>query len=342
MLTQTDTLPERFLDVPATQLHTILPGPALIHLPGMRTPALFVSVLLHGNEPTGLLAIQALLRRYYDRPLPRALSIFVGNVAAARHALRRLDHQPDYNRIWLGGDTPEHGMMQQILAVMRTRGTFASIDIHNNTGRNPHYACVNRLEHPFLHLASLFGRTVVFFIKPSGVQTAAFAALCPAVTIECGQPGEPHGVKHACEFIDACLHLHEIPTHPVVAGDIDLFHTVAVVRVPRDVSFSFGAGSTDIQFVTNLDQLNFLELPAGTRVASFTRREAARLEIQDEQGREVNERYFSFDNNEICTRTAIMPSMLSLDAQVIRQDCLCYLMERLPSPESGRAGARSQ
>jgi hypothetical protein len=28
----------------------------------------------------------------------------------------------------------------------------------------------------------------------------------------------------------------------------------------------------------------------------------------------------------------LMPSMLTRDAQVVRQDCLCYFMERLPLP----------
>lgn len=60
---------------------------------------LFVSMLLHGNETTGLLAVQRLLDKYRDQPLPRALSVFVGNVEAARLGLRRLEGQPDYNRI---------------------------------------------------------------------------------------------------------------------------------------------------------------------------------------------------------------------------------------------------
>ena len=54
---------------------------------------------------------------------------------------------------------------------------FASIDIHNNTGLNPHYGCVNRLDPPFLHLATLFSRIVVYFKRPLGVQSAAFASV---------------------------------------------------------------------------------------------------------------------------------------------------------------------
>ena len=102
LLKQLDYLPEGLLEVSPKELHTILPEPTLIHLPGKQSAPLFVSVLLHGNEPTGFMAIQLLLRKYKDKQLPRSLSLFVGNVTAAKHNLRRLDNQPDYNRIWPG------------------------------------------------------------------------------------------------------------------------------------------------------------------------------------------------------------------------------------------------
>ena len=101
-LTRLHALPEGFLDTSARALHRVLPGPTLIHLPGRRTPELFVSVLLHGNEDVGLVAIQQVLKAHAGRELPRALSILIGNVTAAQEGVRRLDGQPDYNRVWPG------------------------------------------------------------------------------------------------------------------------------------------------------------------------------------------------------------------------------------------------
>lgn len=333
-LTIRNHYPDGFLEVEPRQLHTLLPNPTLIHLNGRRREPLFVSILQHGNEITGLLAVQALLRRFRDRELPRALSLFIGNVAAARYGLRRLDHQPDFNRIWLPGERPEHAIMQQVIREMRQRDTFASVDIHNNTGQNPHYACINRLAQPFYHLAALFARTVVYFIRPAGVQSACFATFCPALTLECGHPGEPSGVTHCEQFLEAALNLAAIPNHPIAHGDIDLFHTVAVVTVPRDISFGFGATATDIQFIEDLERLNFSELLAGTVLGHINADKPVRLEVRDEQDCEVSRRYFSYEKGTIRTRTVVMPSMLTLDSQVIRQDCLCYLMERLHLPEN--------
>ncbi|MDH5785588.1 MAG: M14 family metallopeptidase, partial [Chromatiales bacterium] len=270
--------------------------------------------------------------KYQGRELPRALSLFIGNIEAARHGVRRLDGQPDYNRIWQGEGSPEQAMAQQVMETMRRRGLFASIDIHNNTGLNPHYGCINRLDHRFLHLALLFSRTVVYFIKPDSVQSMAFSALCPAVTVECGKVGSQHSTEHALEFVEAALQLDHFPDHKVAPQDYDLFHTVATVKVPETLSFSFSStsGQSDITFSRDLDHLNFRELPAGTFLAQLNGVEA-RLEARDEAGRDVASHFFNHDNGVLTTRTPLMPSMLTQNESVIRQDCLCYLMERLPA-----------
>ena len=335
LLRHVDTLPEAFIDARPQQLAGLLGGPTLVHLAGRRERPLFVSILLHGNETTGLLAVQGLLRRYYDRELPRSLSLFIGNVDAARDGLRRLAGQPDYNRVWPGTDYPdtaERRMMAEVFETMRARRPFASVDVHNNTGINPHYACINRVDAPYVRLASLFSRTLVYFTRPRGVQSLAFAEICPAVTVECGKVGQAAGEEHALEFLDACLHLSEIPDQPVAEQDVDVFHTVAIVRVPRSLSFGFGEAPADICFIEDLDHLNFRELPAGSTLAQLNGVASLPLEASDEQGRDVASRYFRVKDGLLQTTRSLMPSMFTLDERVIRQDCLGYLMERYPLP----------
>lgn len=335
MLTQYESLPPGLLDLPASRLGEVLPGPSLIHLPGRRAAPLFVAVLLHGNEDTGWLAAQSVLRKFAATELPRALSLFIGNVEAARSRMRRLDGQPDYNRVWPGSEEvhpAETAMMQEVVEAMRARNVFASIDIHNNTGLNPHYACVNRLDPRFLHLALLFSRIVVYFIRPVGVQSAAFADLCPSVTLECGKPGTPGSVEHAAAYVEDCLHLSEFPAHPVAPHDIDLFHTVATVKVPEQASFGFGAPDADIDFVPELDHFNFRELGHGDRWGRVRQGSSAKLQALAENGEDIGSRLFDYHQDRIALRQPLMPAMLTRDERVIRQDCLCYLMERIKTP----------
>ena len=327
-----DRFPAGLLTVEARELHTILPGPTLIHLPGLRPEPIFVSILLHGNEDTGLKAMQQVLRRHAGRMLPRALSLFIGNIAAARHNLRRLEDEPDYNRVWPGTKEDEHPLtelMESVVEEMRERRVFASIDIHNNTGLNPHYACVNRLDQPFLHLARLFSRIVVCFEVPVGVQSAAFAALCPAVTVECGKPGLAANADHAADFAEACLHLSHFPGHPVPKHDLDLYHTVAQVKVPDAVRFCFGDGDAELRFDANIDALNFHDLPKGTPLARVGS-QGARLEVRDTRGHDVSAAFLALEGNALKVRRAVTPAMLTQDERVIRQDCFCYFMERIP------------
>ena len=339
MLHELHGLPDGLLRVEAEHLTDWLEGPTLIHLPGQRPSPLFLSVLMHGNETVGWEAVRRLLARYQGgRELPRAISLFIGNVEAASRGVRRLSGQPDFNRVWPGSEetpSPEARMMDQVVEIMRERKPFASIDVHNNTGLNPHYACVNRLDTPFLHLALLFARTVVYFLRPKGVQSMAFAELCPSVTLECGKVGQAHGVEHAEQYLDACLHLSEQSQHPVAPQDIDLFHTVARVTVSPEAAIGFAPASGDIVFEPDLDRLNFQELPAGTTLGRINGGGLGLLDVRDEAGREVNLDYFGLNGDQLCLRRPVMPSMLTRDIEIIRQDCLCYLMERYKLRASG-------
>lgn len=332
MLNEIEKLPDGLLERPVESMAELLGGPTLIHLPGRRPEPLFVTVLAHGNESTGFYAIQSLLQKFRDRELPRALSIFIGNVAAAAEGLRFLDGQADYNRVWPGTeqvDAPEAQMMQQVVDSLRARKAFASVDIHNNTGINPHYGCINRVDNQFLHLASLFSRTVVYFIRPLGVQSMAMSCVCPAVTIECGKPDHEYGMAHARDYVDACLHISELPQHPVASHDVDLFHTVAVVKIPADVSFGFGEEAVDLRLLRDIDHLNFRELPAGTELGWIRSGAAVRLDVSDDNDQSVHDRFFKIEDNTLVTARPLMPSMFTLDERIIRQDCLGYLMEKL-------------
>ncbi|MCI0505290.1 MAG: M14 family metallopeptidase [Gammaproteobacteria bacterium] len=333
MLNVISHIPNGLLTTPPTELFRLLDQPTLIHLTGQREPPLFVSVLLHGNETSGYYAVQELLKKYQHAVLPRSLSIFIGNIAAAKFGKRRLDNQMDYNRIWPNSgyqpDAAEARLMQQVLDEMRRRGVFVSIDIHNNTGLNPHYACVNRMDNAFYQLAILFSRTVIYFIRPEGVQSRAFAEICPAVTVECGKTEHRLGITHALEYIESCLGLSELPDRPVLKQDMDLFHTVATVKVPPGVNFSFTESTADICFRSDLENLNFCELPAGTGIAGIRRPDIKPLIVTDEDGNEVYERFFHINQHRLVTRCDIMPSMLTIESDIIRKDCLCYLMERV-------------
>ncbi len=330
-LTILDELPEGLLQLKASELQHQLSGPTLIRLQGERKDVLFVSVLLHGNETTGWDAIRELLAENKAGILARSLYIFIGNVAAAAEGLRVLNGQQDYNRIWKKHtDSAEGKVAQELLKELSSVTLFAALDIHNNTGINPHYACINELNSSFLHLATLFSRTVVYFRHPDSVLSLALSELCPATTIECGKAEDSKGKEHAKEFIHACLHLQHFPAHEVAKNDIDIFHTVATVKVLEGVDFGVDKPSAELNFISNMDRLNFQELPSGTILAHLNCKVSrVCLEAINEEGKDVIDDYFVCEKGVLRFSVPLMLSMLTLDEKIIRQDCLCYLMERL-------------
>jgi hypothetical protein len=100
--------------------------------------------------------------------------------------------------------------------------------------------------------------------------------------------------------------------------------------VPEDVDASFDGRDAALRFVPDLDHFNFRELAAGTLLGWA--RDAARLQVIDDQGADVSRSLLSTEGGTLRLARPLMPAMLTRDLAVVRQDCLCYLMERLPLP----------
>lgn len=328
MFNQFDHIPDGLLTATTQELYELLERPTLIHLNGATEQPLFISTLLHGNETTGFYAVQELLKRYADRELPRSLSIFLGNVEAAAEGKRKLASQADYNRIWPGtahSRSDETDIMEAVTNIMRTKKPFASIDIHNNTGKNPHYACVNVLSAHSLQIAARYSGTMVYFTNPKGVQSSAFAEFCPAVVLECGQSKDQDSVPHALGYVDDILNMEHIPgDHP---QGTHLYHTVARVKVPE--RFSVGSSDTsDIVIDSRHEDMNFQQLDKGSRFVALND-DSAWLDVNNESNEQVAEDYFSREKGELLLRKDVILSMFTSDETAIKQDCLCYFMERL-------------
>jgi succinylglutamate desuccinylase len=329
-VTEWKSLPAGFLECDASEIIRFSEQPILLHLTGRKTQPLVLSILLHGNEDTGWRALQMVLRKYRQTELPRSLTVFIGNITAAHERVRRLNTQPDYNRIWPGtllAGLPEAELAASVVQRMQALKPFAFIDIHNNTGKNPFYACVTEVNAQNLYLARLFSRTVVYFRTPVGTAAGAMNALCPSITVECGKAGSTAGDEQAAQLIEAALHLDHFPVSDHTSDDVEVYHTVATVKIAPEASFRFSSGTGDIVFQQNFEDWNFCELPAGTVLAEQTGNSPL-LQISDESGADAHAEFIDLTEGKLRLRRSVMPAMITMNQQVIRQDCLCYLMER--------------
>jgi len=328
MLNEMNHVPDALLTAKADELGNILGAPTLIHLKGINQKPLFICTLLHGNETTGFYAIQRLLKKYQDKPLPRALSIFIGNIDAAKENQRRLDSQDDYNRIWPGthhSDSPEKDMMQTVTYIMEKKKPFASIDIHNNTGKNPHYACINILNPHGLVLASKFSNVAVYFTDPKGVQSSAFSDFCPSVVLECGQASDKSGEDHALTYLEKIIQLENLSSQN--SNNLKLYHTIARVTIPKTVTI--GNNSDDISLNAELEDKNFHQIQPGTEFATANSSKEKLMIVNSESHEDITSEYIERDNSKMLFKKPITLAMFTTSEKAIRQDCVCYLMEEL-------------
>lgn len=320
------------MEAQAKDLWSLWGGPLLIHLPGKSEQTLVISTLLHGNETSGLVAIQKLIGEYQKsgREFEKSLSILIGNPEAAQSGVRHLDHQMDFNRIWGLGDRPEHRFSAQVIQELKSRPIFAAVDIHNTTGKNPHYACLNRIDRRFIHLAKAFSKQIVYFQNPKEVFSNAFSRYAPSVTLEGGTPGEPEGIEHIFSFLKNLVGLEQLSDEPISGDGVELYHSVAKIKTDPKARVEFGnqlGSDFDVCFIKNIDSYNFKPLPSGSIIGWRSSPEFD-LDVENEFLQSIGHTYFDYHGQEIRLKRDVVPSLLTVVPEIVHQDCLGYFMER--------------
>jgi len=331
-----DELPNTFLEVSNRDIKKVFDKPTLIHLRGEKPSAVFVSILIHGNEYSGLEIMQEILEKYKTTngyKLPRSIWLFVGNVDAAELGLRLLDSQIDFNRAWPGTDNPDNEtskLLQKVMETITKTELFAAVDLHNNTGQNPPYGCISQVNEKNKYLCTLFNHIAMVFKTPKGVSTMAFDDICPAITLECSTPGNTLAKAKAFDFVDALLHMDHFPDKPVSEHDLQLVQNSATIKINENVTFSFeenlhSPSEMDVIVVNNFDHHNFTILQEG-EVFAHTKVVKPFI-VTSQRGNDITDTIIENNNGAISLKKALMPAMISIDKKIVLQDCLCYLLE---------------
>lgn len=325
-----DHFPKGFTGIKAEQIRSVFPNPSLIKIKGQKNETLFVSLLLHGNETTSFYVGQK-IAEYCEHKTPnKNIYIFIGNVQACEKNERYLEGQEDYNRIWAGGKSPEHLMAKEVLEqIDASHDVFACVDIHNNTGTNPLYACISKLDQKDIYLARLFSRTMVYFENPSTALSLVLSKRYASITLECGKSDTQEGVNKAFQFILDALNLNRLE-HRTSRSEVDIYQTVCRIVVKPGISFSFQENNqdTDVVFADDFESLNFSTLEVG-RVLALCKTPEPPFKALDEGNQDCFDEFFVLKEKRIELKKRVVPSMFTKNKDVIMQDCLGYLMEPL-------------
>lgn len=334
LLDNLDTFPEDLYHVDLKDLPKVLPHTTLIKLDGERGDPLFVSCLIHGNESSGFYTIRNVMQKYArgKKRLPRPMYLLFGNIDAVVANERYLDHQLDYNRIWQAGNREEHNLAEAIKAEVNFASCLASIDLHNNSGRNPCYSCVARLEERQFNFTARFSQIIVHFDKPDTTLTAMASQFIPAATFELGLPGDPYGIHKGSKFIEHCLESDSVSNDS--GRPYRVYESEGLIILDDDLKFAFPGSETkdtEIIFRDDLDVFNFQKVPKGTEFGTVV---AGSKDILDKIS---GPKIFEINGNKLITSVDTIPAMLTADPKIARQDCLGYAMSELSLAATSKA-----
>lgn len=312
-----------------------LPGPTHIHLKGSDSSRSRAAVtLMHGNEPSGLFAIYALLKRGLKPVVD--LHLFILNVDAARQApgfiYRMLPQHKDMNRCFtepFGVSEPEL-VAKNLLEKLRQLQPECVIDIHNTSGSSPSFGVTTFMDERHDALVSLFTHRMIVTDLKLGSLMEISETMMPTVTIECGGAQDTESNALATEGLSRYLTLDDVLSKQHGDMTLEFFHNPMRLELHEDKDIAYGDHrliEDGVTLLPSVENYNFGYVDSATRLGFVSGELANTLSVKDNSGSEKILNYFELRDGELYPRRKIKLFMVTCNPEIARKDCLFYLVE---------------
>ncbi len=331
-----DSLPSFFFDINQKNVLEHLQGMSLIFHAGNYENTVLVSTMLHGNETSGLDILKKFLKKIEgieDRP---NILILLGNPKAFHENKRFIQGQLDHNRIWTTKESrPDNLTAQKAINHFIEHDFLCAVDIHNNTGKNPIFCCVNRLDKKTLGLAQMFGTDVLFFEDPETALSTFMGRFCPSMAIECGLSGDEFGIERATKFLTEVVKIRTKEDLIEHKFKKNIFKSFGKFTLPIDTEVSFirrdflpTEKNKGVYFFDDLEGYNLKLVPEGTHFG-FLFGEKSQVESFTDFGEDIFSKYFEIKDNKIISKISFYAAMVTKDVAVAKADCFFYFLNKV-------------
>tara|TARA_R110000737_G_scaffold1598_18_gene4841 strand:+ start:6037 stop:7113 length:1077 start_codon:yes stop_codon:yes gene_type:complete len=306
-----------------------------------------ISTLLHGDEPSGLIAIHRWLTSENVLPQPKTnIRIIISSVESATYqhlfCHRYLPDGVDLNRCFneesirssaAGKNKNIDGYIQRAKLIefaIREVNPKAIIDLHNTAGNGPAFAVSTLISPNVLSIASYFCDTLILSdIYLGALMEVDFS--CPVVTIECGASHDDqahdvayNGIKQFTQCDSHCA-LPQDRAVQILYKPLRL-----IIKTARKLSFSeHDEGYSGVTLRNNIDQFNYGGCCEGLLLGWLDDNGLENLEMLNDQGINVIEKYFKMDDNKLLCATNLKIFMASNQHDIVRSDCLFYVVNNV-------------
>ncbi|MFG6177558.1 succinylglutamate desuccinylase/aspartoacylase family protein [Halomonas sp. THAF12] len=318
-----------------------LGGPVWLILEGEDTRRCrVVTTLLHGNEPSGTLALH---RWLMSGPRPRTrLAVLLANVRGAlSHPLFTHRHAPDgrdLNRCFRPPfEGPSGALARAIAHDLAALVPELVVDLHNTSGNGPAFAVATRC-HPVIEaLAGRFcERLIVTDLRLGSLMELPHEmpalADCPVFTLECGGALQPAAREVAEGLLRLLAECPEPATMPPSQGLEVLVHplrvelrpggSVVYAREPRP--------GFDLTLWARIDEHNRGVTLPDARLGWLGEQGLACLTACDGQGRERLAELLEARDGRLHARRPLRLFMATTNSEIARSDCLFYAVPATP------------
>ena len=336
-----------------SQVLRALGGPTCLLFTGKdpsRTRA--VVTLLHGNEPSGLIA----LRRWIaleETPDTNLLFILASVHAALEEPIfshRMLPRARDLNRCFRSPYDDEQGhLAEEILTILDMHQPECVIDIHNTSGTSPAFASSFDLAPQTLAQANLFTDRLLLMDIVMGTLMEHTTAAMPIVTVEVGGRSEQHA--HESAFAGLCKLSQAKSIRPDQAAGTPAqtsskeadrgkalrtdYETadLAVFRHPLRLELLDGVTLTyasqpragyDVTLLADLEQHNFAIVPKGTSLGWTSSPPERLFRAQDGGGRCALSAIVKKEEGCLKAAQDLRLLMITNNAAIAESDCIFY------------------
>ena len=305
-----------------------LEGPTLIDVPGTdHSRYRAIVTLLHGNEPSGLKAVDQLLRHNI---IPATdLTIIIASVNAALHppvlSHRFLPWEADMNRCF---DPPcitdQNRLAEAIITELDTRKPEAVVDTHNTSAHSEPFAVCLADTESIRQLTGIFADNLVVMDQTLGTLLERGNMDNPWLTVEFGGIMDPRADTLAFETLVSFItsqELFEQPSKPMQT----LYHPLRL-EIVEDARIHYSSSvihNSHITMFNTIDQLNFQRIEAGTPLGWLSPDGLEWFRIRGGNKEKV-ENYFCNNNGFLTTRKPFTLFMSTTDPYIAQKDCLLY------------------